>query len=269
MGKQSAIEWTDATWNPWRGCHKVSQGCKNCYMFREQKRFGKDPNVVVRAAAGTFRSPLSWKEPMRVFTCSWSDFFIEEADAWRDEAWSIIRQTPHLTYQILTKRPELIAERLPADWGSGYKNVWLGVSVENQEVMNRAVILAGIPAYRRFISYEPALGPLDFDLVEREADKYGEGAIYHNVLSGYRWMRDGWEKPLEEAGRIHWLISGGESGKDCRTANKDWFRSVQNQCLQQDTRYFHKQNGGTKKVAGSYGGNVLDGRVWLEMPEVD
>lgn len=266
MGKQTAIEWTDATWNPWRGCKKVSPGCKNCYMYREQKRYGKNPMEIVRAAHATFTAPLKWKEPKRVFTCSWSDFFIEEADEWREEAWSIIRQTPHLTYQVLTKRPDLIKDRLPQDWGEGYPNVWLGVSVENQDYMGRAMKLADLPAKVRFISYEPALGPLDFDVLEEEGDSYGDGAIYYNILSGIRWMRGGWGKALQEKGRIHWLISGGESGATPRPAELDWFRSVRDQCLTEDVSYFHKQNGGTHKVNGSYGGHLLDGMEYRQMP---
>ena len=110
MAHKSAIEWTDATWNPWHGCHKVSAGCKNCYMFRDKTRYGQDPNVVVRSKDATFYAPLKWSEPRTIFTCSWSDFFIEEADAWRDEAFAIMALTPHHTYQVLTKRPERMLE---------------------------------------------------------------------------------------------------------------------------------------------------------------
>src|SRR3990172_778380 len=127
MGKITGISWTDATYNPWYGCLKVSPGCKQCYMYRDMERYGKDPKVVTRAKPATFNSPLKWTEPQRVFTCSWSDYFIEQADEWRDEAWDIIRRTPHLTYQILTKRPENIFDRLPADWGNGWPNVFLSV----------------------------------------------------------------------------------------------------------------------------------------------
>src|SRR3990167_8205664 len=108
MAERTAIEWTDATWNPWRGCRKVSPGCASCYMFRDQKRYGRDPSEVVPAANASFTAPLRWHRryslPVRflVFTCSWSDFFIEEADRWRPAAWDIIRRTPGLTYQILT-----------------------------------------------------------------------------------------------------------------------------------------------------------------------
>ncbi len=93
MSETTGIQWTEATWNPWRGCHKVSAGCKHCYMFREQIRYGSDPNQVLRSKT-TFYDPLKWQEPKRIFTCSWSDWFIEEADPWRAEAWDIIRKTP-------------------------------------------------------------------------------------------------------------------------------------------------------------------------------
>ena len=109
-------------------------------MYRDERRYGRDPSVVVRAARATFEEPLKWErriviqsagvlpEPQYVFTCSLSDFFHEKADAWRGDAWEIIRRTPHLTYQILSKRTDRIRACLPPDWGEGYPNVWLGVS---------------------------------------------------------------------------------------------------------------------------------------------
>lgn len=239
MGKTTGISWTDSTWNPWRGCHKVSPGCKNCYMFREQQFYGHDPNTVVRAAPPTFNGPLKWKEPRRVFTCSWSDWFVEEADPWRDEAWDIVRRTPHI-YQILTKRPENIRDRLPSDWGKGYPNVWLGVSIESQLYLKRADYLAGIPAKVRFISYEPALGPVAFD------------ALF-----------------AREPGLFHWLISGGESDRvKPRPAKIEWFRDARDICDEHGVAYFHKQNGGSKKINGVWGGDDLDGRVYHEFPAV-
>lgn len=102
MAQESKIQWTDGTWNPWHGCIKVSEGCKFCYMYRDKDRYGLDPTDVQRSKSN-FRDPLKWKEPKKVFTCSWSDFFIEQADEWRAEAWEIIKNTPHLTYQILSQ----------------------------------------------------------------------------------------------------------------------------------------------------------------------
>lgn len=164
MGKTTEIQWTDSTWNPWQGCKKVSEGCASCYMYRDKERYGQDPKTVVKSKPPTFNKPLKWKEPKLIFTCSWSDFFIEEADQWRKEAWEIIRNTPQHTYQILTKRPERIKEHLPADWGEGYKNVWMGISAENQERFDqRYPYLDEIKAKVKFISFEPLLGTIFFD----------------------------------------------------------------------------------------------------------
>lgn len=211
MGENSAIEWTDNTWNPWIGCRKVSQGCKHCYMYRDQERYGNDPRTVKRTADATFYKPLKWKDKARVFTCSWSDFFIEDADEWRGEAWGVIRDTPHLTYQILTKRPENIAVRLPADWGDGYPNVWLGVSVESDDVMGRVVDLTRVPAIVHFVSFEPLLGP----------------------IMRWLWLRD-----------VEWAIVGGESGPQARAMNERWAQDIINVCQREGIPVFVKQLGG-------------------------
>lgn len=122
MSKSSFIEWTQATWNPWHGCIKVSEGCRYCYMYRDKTRYGQNPKIISKSKT-TFDDPLKWAEPQLIFTCSWSDWFIDAADDWRDEAWEIIRKSPHHTFQILTKRPERIADHLPSDWGAGWDNV--------------------------------------------------------------------------------------------------------------------------------------------------
>ena len=228
MGQTTGIEWTDATWNPWRGCTKVSPGCKNCYMFREQRRYGRDPSVVVRASPATFNAPLRWKDPRRVFTCSWSDFFHEDADEWRDEAWRTIEATPHLTYQILTKRPERIRDWLPLDWEAGhpngYPNVWLGTSVENQHLADRRIpILAEINCRVKFLSCEPLLGPIDLWSVP-------ESRIPRTTPP--RW----------------WVIAGGESGPNARGMELDWVRLLRDRCQGDDDHlripFFFKQWGG-------------------------
>lgn len=165
----SSIEWTDHTWNPWQGCVHVSPGCDHCYMYRDKRRYGQDPATVVRSKPPTFERPRRWNREAReagetrmVFTASWSDFFAREADAWREEAFDLIRECESLVFQILTKRHGRIAANLPADWGDGYPNVWLGVSAENAEWWNRRVpVLRDVPAQVRFVSYEPGLGPLD------------------------------------------------------------------------------------------------------------
>lgn len=160
MGEKSKIQWTGATWNPFHGCKKVSAGCKYCYMFRDKERYGQLPTKVLRSKT-KFNAPLKWEDPQLIFTCSWSDWFIEEADAWRDELWEIVAKTPHHTYQILTKRPERIKQSLPADWSDGYENVWLGISIENQEAMKRLELLKAIPAKVKFASFEPLIGPIN------------------------------------------------------------------------------------------------------------
>ena len=231
MGENSKIQWTNHTWNPWMGCHKISRGCRFCYMFREQTFYGNDPNVVRRSKT-KFNEPLKWKDPALVFTCSWSDWFIEEADEWREEAWEVIRRTPHLTYQILTKRPENIATRLPADWGNGWPNVWLGISAEDQKNADKRIpVLLNVMARVRFISAEPLLGPIDFIETAYSITNFGGRKIAGFTLSGLMHM-------------IHWVIVGGESGPEARPMNLDWARGIRDQCRDAGVSVFVKQLGG-------------------------
>lgn len=240
MAERTGIEWADATWNPWWGCHKVSTGCKNCYMFRDMKRFGKDPDVVRKTSTANFRSPLKWaktgavRERGRIFTCSYSDWFIEEADDFRPEAWLIIKMTPQFDYLILTKRPERIKDHLPPDWGEGYPNVWLGVSAENQTTFSaRFPLLLQVPAAIRWVSAEPLLGPLTIPI---------------------------WS--------IDWIVGGGESDKlNPRPSEMEWFRHLAEQCRLLNIPYFHKQHGGSKKIDGAWGGRELDGKKWDRFPK--
>jgi protein gp37 len=230
MSETTGIEWTDKTWNPWMGCTKVSPGCAHCYAEREHLKYKLPDFAAVRRAKTTFNSPLKWKEPARVFTCSWSDWFHEGADAWRDEAWDIIRQTPHLTYQILTKRPERIAAHLPT--GGLPLNVWLGVSVENQRHVGRIDALRDTPAVVRFVSAEPLLGPLSLD--------------------GY-------------LDTLNWVIVGGESGPDARPMKEEWARTLRDECADWGVRFFLKQLGGHPD-ARAHDKAVLDGKRHTAMP---
>ncbi|HXS32267.1 MAG TPA: phage Gp37/Gp68 family protein [Solirubrobacterales bacterium] len=264
MADHSSIEWTDASWNPWRGCDKVSPGCAHCYMFRDQARYGRDPSTVVRAADPTFMAPArsrKWQEQrlaievdegrrMRVFTCSWSDFFHPDADEWRDEAWALIAACPQYDWQILTKRPELIADRLPDDWGEGYENVWLGVSIENRRFVDRADLLRATPAAVRFISAEPLLGPL---INECPVCHGGGHCTYCAGLPG-----------LDLAG-IDWLIVGGESGSRHRPMHEEWALQLLDAsgAPDGDPAFFFKQWGGPRPTSG---GRELDGRTWSEFP---
>ena len=202
-------------------------------MYRDKKRFGQNPKIITRSKS-TFYAPLSWKQARLIFTCSWSDWFLPEADSWRDEAWEVIRSTPQHEYQILTKRPERIKQHLPEDWNSGWKNVWLGVSVENQEYVDRVTTLQEINAAVRFISAEPLIGPIKFE-----------------SLKG-----------------IHWVITGGESGPKARPMKSEWAYSIRDQCLKSKVSYFHKQNGGTRIVNGTWGGRELAGQIWNQFPQV-
>lgn len=226
MGRFSEIEWTEATWNPWHGCQKVSPGCAHCYMYRDKIRYGQEPGVVVRGKT-TFDLPLMWNEPKLIFTCSWSDFFIEDADAWRAAAWEVIRSTPHHTYQILTKRPERVLSCVPPDWP--LPNVWLGVSVENPRFYHRIATLRDVNAEVRFLSLEPLLAPMP-------------------------------DLPL--AG-ISWVIVGGESGPRSRPMRREWVCDIRDQCHAARIPFFFKQWGGVRKHVN---GRKLDGRHWDEMP---
>jgi protein gp37 len=260
MTTNSAIEWTGHTWNPWQGCTKVSPGCARCYMYSEKRRWGQDPEIVVRSKPGTFRKPLGWKEPALVFTCSWSDWFHEAADPWRQEAWEIVEATPWLTYQVLTKRAERIAPHLPANWGpQGYPNVWLGVSTENQVQLDRRVpYLLDVPARVRFLSCEPLLGPLD--LRPRPSRELcivcGEGPdAPHEHRHGYRTRG------------LDWVIAGGESGAKARPCDEAWLRSLRDQCAHAGVPFFLKQLGGFPDKRGGAAA-ALDGVLHHAMPAV-
>jgi len=232
MAFKTGISWTDSTWNPFQGCKKVSAGCANCYMFRDKKRFGQDPEKVVRSKPATFNAPLKWKEPARVFVCSWSDFFIEGADPWRDEAWDIMRQTPHLTYQILTKRPENIPARLPADWP--IKNVWLGITAENQQQLNKRMeSFMDVKAAVKFVSVEPMLGLMSF--------RWGGWIEYPS-------RENGASEQYDSLRVIDWVIVGGESGPHARPMSPVWANEIKRQCQEAGVPFFMKQMSSRKPI---------------------
>jgi protein gp37 len=233
MSERTSISWTEHTWNPWEGCTRISPGCANCYMFTQLRRRGRDPGTLRRT--GTWHDPDRWNAaaaesgvPALVFTCSLSDWFHKDADPWRPEAWQLIRRCQHLRFQILTKRPFRIAERLPPDWGDGYENIWLGVSIEDNEQVWRVDVLRKIPARVRFISAEPLLGPL------RDLDLRG----------------------------FHWLIVGGESGPGYRHMDRNWARQLRDQAKAAGVAFFFKQSAAFRPGQG----DLLDGRQWHEFP---
>jgi protein gp37 len=196
------IEWTDATWNPGQGCTKVDGDCKFCYMFRDKERYGQDPTKVVRSKPGTFDAilnPAKYPPGALVFTASWSDWWHPDFDAMRPDAFERVDRRRDLTFQVLTKRPERIAGTLPATWGAdGWPHVWLGTSIGSPKGAERAKVLADLPAVVRFLSIEPLWSPGVAD------------AIADVVL----------------AGRIDWLILGGESGPKARPMHPEWAREV-------------------------------------------
>ncbi len=264
MGKQTGIEWTDKTWNPWQGCTKVSPGCAHCYAEREHLKYKLPAFAEVRRSKTVFDAPLKWKESARIFTCSWSDFFHPDADAWRAEAWEIIRVTPHLTYQILTKRPERIAAHLPADWGEGCPNVWLGTSAENQrQATARIPHLLKIPARGHFLSCEPLLGPVTTKLPMAAVfcapgnTMVGADDLHVNALKGC-----GGSTPIYPIG---WVIAGGESGAGARPMDEGWARALRDECAKAGVPFFLKQLGGHPN-ARAHDKALLDGQRHTEVP---
>ncbi len=233
----SKIQWTKYTWNPWHGCIKVSPGCKNCYMYRDKEiRYNQNPKDVKKSLPKTFNAPLSWAGSNGfVFTCSWSDFFIEHADSWRPEAWKIIKETPNLVYQILTKRPERILECLPSDWGDGYQNVWLGISAENQKTfIDRGKILSEIPAVKKFISAEPLLSEIDLLMPSINAKENVFNIAFVPLIL-----------------QFDWVIVGGESGATdedvvkyrARKCKLEWIEKIVFDCKAVSIPVFVKQTG--------------------------
>ena len=236
MGDKSAIEWTDATWNPVTGCSKVSPGCKNCYAERLAARLEAMGNPRYRNGfevtlhPDQLTLPLRWKGPRKIFVNSMSDLFHEAIpDDFIKQVFDVMAKADWHVFQILTKRAkrlEALAAQLP--WP---ENIWQGVSVESEEYTWRIRHLQEVPAAVRFISVEPLLGPIS-------------------------------RLPLKG---INWVIVGGESGPRFRVAQPIWIRSIRDQCLRTKVPFFFKQWGGFTSKAG---GRQLDGRLWSQLPMI-
>ncbi len=261
------ISWTKYSYNPWIGCFKVSAGCKNCYFYRDSKRYGNDPKEIRITKPATFNAPLKWarKDPGLVFVSSWTDFFLAEVDQEiREKVWDIIRTTPQNTYQILTKRPENILEMLPGDWGYGWPHVWLGVSVENQEMADlRIPQLLDVPAQIHWLSIEPLLGPIELTIYETCPDcdgdtffwvpGYSPGKVhqYENPMR-YKSTCENCGGTFDSPGSgeiaifpdISWTVIGGESGPDARPMDPQWAISIRDECEEAGIPFFMKQMGG-------------------------
>lgn len=252
MGKDSGIEWTHHTFNPWWGCWKVSDACANCYADAWAKRIGQ--NLWGKDAPRRFFGDDHWREPIRwnaqavrdgqrrrVFCSSMADVFEERAelDVHRGRLWELIAATPMLDWLLLTKRPEHVEACVP--WTEWPTNVWLGTTVENQKWAGiRVSILSKIPARVRFLSCEPLLGSVDLT----------------------PWLSS-----------IDWVITGGESGGKARPMQLAWARALRDQCLAAGVAFHFKQWGnwrpdgdGMERMNKKVAGRDLDGRTWDEYP---
>ena len=293
MADKSKIEWTDATWNPIRGCSRVSEGCRHCYAERTAARFSGsgqpyqglaelisvvwpvemyvnmvhgelkgDPPIGkvvaeprwtgdVRFIPEMLDQPLRWKRPRKIFVNSMSDLFHEKVDVrWVDQIVAAMLVTPQHTYQVLTKRPERMRnylcnvgarqiephmQRLRAgigrlDWP--WRNIQWGVSVEDQKTADERIpLLLQTPTAVRWVSYEPALGPVDFTR-SIPCGYYCDESVGH-VDHG----------PNGNLGAIDWIVAGGESGPGARQAHPEWFRIARDQCKTAGVPFFFKQWG--------------------------
>ena len=238
MANGSAIEWTDATWNPITGCTKITAGCDNCYAERFSERFRGvkghpfESGFDLTLRPGRIDQPLFWRRPRMIFVNSMSDIFHKDVPrTFIDRVFSTMEKADHHVFQILTKRSSLMRDYLRSRYGDGKApgHVWLGVSVENAGSSARIKHLQESPASVRFISAEPLIGPIG------AAD-----------LSG-----------------IHWVIAGGESGPGARPMASEWAREVRDLCATQEVAFFFKQWGGSRPKSG---GRSLDGREWSELP---
>lgn len=254
MADGSKIEWTEATWNPVVGCTKVSAGCKNCYAERLARRLaamaegaiakgrnaGRTANyLAVINGAGRWNNevflddtaldaPISWREPRTIFVNSMSDLFHPDVPLdFIQRVFETMNCCPQHTFQVLTKRPERAFEfRSWVDWSP---NIWMGTSIEDQQVTHRVKPLQRIPAEIRFLSVEPLIGPI----------------------------------PRLPLSRIDWVIVGGESGPGARPMKPEWVRHIRDRCIDREVPFFFKQWGGVnKKISG----RTLDGITWDQMP---
>lgn len=234
MPGKTKIEWTESSWNPITGCSPISPGCAHCYAARFAKRLQAMGNPRYKNAfevtihEDLINAPLSWKKPQMIFVNSMSDLFHDDVPTEIiKRIFDTMNKAPAHTFQVLTKRAERLAELAPElQWSD---NIWMGVSIENQDMIFRSDLLRQTDAHIKFISAEPLLSSLDGLNLEG----------------------------------IDWLIVGGESGPGCRPMKKEWVLDLKNLCEATDTAFFFKQWGGTnKKKAGS----LLDGKMYKNYP---
>lgn len=261
--KKTKIEWTDATWNVITGCSKISPGCTNCYAERMAKRlagrcgYPKQNSFQVTFHKDRINLPLQWRKPLRIFVNSMGDLFHEDVDiGMLTRVFDVMYECKQHTFLILTKRPERIVPMLYEAHGDGWrymrkgnflKNVWFGVTAENQEQADkRTYILRNIPCSVRFVSVEPMLSPVTLEFFDY---------------------------------RINWVICGGETGPGARSIKPEWIRSLRDQCSSAAVPFFFKGWGtGQETGCGLKGhpmfeagwskkGQVIDGKIWHEFPQ--
>jgi protein gp37 len=243
----TSIEWTDATWNPVAGCTIMSAGCTNCYAMRMAARLDamgmEKYSGLTRKSGGRAKwtgklylddaalsIPSSWKRPRNVFVNSMSDLFHPDVPVdFIRQVWNVMRATRRHTYQILTKRPDLMAQVLHTQGFEVLPNVWLGTSVEDGRVIHRLDELREVPAAIRFVSFEPLIG---------------------SVVVG-------------NLDQIQWAIVGGESGPNARHMDPVWIDEIFDMCADAGAAFFFKQWGGKNKKAA---GRAYRGRTWDNMP---
>ena len=209
-------------WNPWHGCKKYSEGCLNCYVYRRDFSIGKDASVVYRT--GSFYDPVARKRDgeyripsgTHLFCCMTSDFFLDEADSWRNEAWQIMKQRSDCRFTIITKRIDRFLNCLPEDWNDGWDNITICCTMENQnQVDKRLKLFLSLPIKHKEIICEPLLSDIDF----------------HNLLNS----------------QIEMVTVGGESGDKARLCDYDWVLHIRNQCITKDIPFYFKQTGAVFK----------------------
>jgi protein gp37 len=302
MAENSKIEWTTHTFNPWVGCQKVSPACEHCYAESWAKRTGQAGlwrGERRRTSASNWKLPLKWNKEAegtgtrpRVFCSSLADVFEarEELVTWRDNLFDVIRATPNLDWLLLTKRPENLSLMLPVNWQlQPAPNVWLGTTVENQAMADKRIPeLLSVRAGLHFLSCEPLLSPVHLGSIPAPSGGYFDA----------RYTGNDKHRP---AGKIDWVISGGESGGNARPSSPAWFRSLRDQCVEANVPFHFKQHGEwigvddldsimqpgetyqdkgwttpaervfadgsiAVRIGKTKSGRLLDGRIWDELP---
>ncbi len=255
MADTTAIEWADATFNPWMGCEPVGPGCDHCYAKRWVERFGDDFRRRQRTSAANWRQPLAWDAKhsaffadhgrrRRVFCASLADVFDNKVPPeWRRDLFDLIELTPNLDWLLLTKRignvREMVRKAKSGDWLAGRSNVWLGATVVNQDEADRDIPkLLAVPARKRFLSIEPMLGSVDLGL---QCDNWSDDIVMDPETGAYECC-----KACDYTGvgnDIDWVIAGGESGPHARPMHPDWARGLRDQCEAAGVPFLFKQWG--------------------------